>query len=654
MAHSAFFSPLIKAGLVIQPDGGYALPNVSAFKDEVGRSGADVLASLCTHLDALLGDPAFLRGFLQPCHITGPHTPFLRESLCRLLLNTPPVQPMVAKVLLQNLPDYEVSDPSLATRIIHQFRWLDFIASPTEFLDTLLEVLGVLQEDLRRELLSLLPGVAGHGQQPRVVAAILTLAREDSNLLIPCLDALGSLDLDPAMLKETLDLVLSKLHAIKADGLPVTIRFLLQVADADTAVRIITDLRNTLPLTQPRDTREKGRANAAAQTSALILDALRSGLRFRKDLVAIVVRELGDPSPCRPTDLLLALLIHSLGPPAAARVEGLLQTKVATGLLPFDLARQTLAAHAAALTPHFGSLQAIAGACLRAPGRPSVGAFGQQLLVALFDLFPSPFHRHEVLGAVLSLVGPGSLDEVTVGLDLLLALIERHFDLMQSLASILTGLLDDMIHMPLPHIRKVYTTFAALTFAQPALGPNAPASQGLRDELHMMVTKQLSHPDPWYKVLGYVGLSAILAAADRDLPHIFRGSTLGAVATPSPASSQEHTIAPPVEAQLTSMLDHAFRTADHAGPALPHLFDELTRAVEAGPLARPSRRASRSGWRRSSKATSLLIPPTPAISRRTKAGRSSPSRRSAPSPSTSGSSPTPSPPAARPSSPSSG
>lgn len=27
------------------PDGGYALPNVSRFKDEVGRSGADVLAT---------------------------------------------------------------------------------------------------------------------------------------------------------------------------------------------------------------------------------------------------------------------------------------------------------------------------------------------------------------------------------------------------------------------------------------------------------------------------------------------------------------------------------------------------------------------------------------------------------------------------------
>jgi len=28
--------------------------------------------SLCAHLDALLGDPAFLRGFLQPCHMPRP------------------------------------------------------------------------------------------------------------------------------------------------------------------------------------------------------------------------------------------------------------------------------------------------------------------------------------------------------------------------------------------------------------------------------------------------------------------------------------------------------------------------------------------------------------------------------------------------------
>lgn len=67
------------------------------------------------------------------------------------------------------------------------------------------------------------------------------------------------------------------------------------------------------------------------------------------------------------------------------------------------------------------------------------------------------------------------------------------------------------------------------------------SGHGLRDELHMLVTKQVSHPEPRYKVLGFVGLAALVAYANCDPSVELRRLSLGqmAAAQGSPDQGQD-------------------------------------------------------------------------------------------------------------------
>lgn len=116
-------------------------------------------------------------------------------------------------MLLEKLPEH-FNDTStqeslslkddIARLIINQFRWLDFLVDPTGFAEKLMEMLSVAPSRMKREIVGLLPEIVGDQSHCTVLPALEGLLNEDSELVVPVLDALSDLNLDE-QLQEQVD-----------------------------------------------------------------------------------------------------------------------------------------------------------------------------------------------------------------------------------------------------------------------------------------------------------------------------------------------------------------------------------------------------------------------------------------------------------------
>lgn len=132
------------------------------------------------------------------------------ESLARLLLLVAPLQPRLQHLLLERLPEYfdavvaaeqtslsSSLDDDVARLIVNQFRWLDFVVDPVGLSEKLMEVLSICPLALKREIIGSLPEIIGdYDCSGAIVEALERMLQEDSELVVPVLDAFSNLNLD--------------------------------------------------------------------------------------------------------------------------------------------------------------------------------------------------------------------------------------------------------------------------------------------------------------------------------------------------------------------------------------------------------------------------------------------------------------------------
>ena len=86
----------------------------------------------------------------------------------------------------------------------------------------------VIDAPLQKELILVLPDLVTDDQHAAAVDMLSELLRKDNQFTAPVLDSLGSLQLNPAMLKQVNDTVTESVASANPQDLPMVIRFLLQ------------------------------------------------------------------------------------------------------------------------------------------------------------------------------------------------------------------------------------------------------------------------------------------------------------------------------------------------------------------------------------------------------------------------------------------
>ncbi|KAG8391040.1 hypothetical protein BUALT_Bualt01G0146600 [Buddleja alternifolia] len=470
---------------------------------------------------------------LLPCHRDGFGT-VRSESLVRLLLLVNSIQQDLLDILLEKLPEYFDTDPpvvgygfSSSSRldedvvrlILNQFQWLDFLVNSEAFAEKLLQVLSICPHHLKKEMIGSLPEIIGDQNNKTVVSSLQQMLQEDSSIIVPVLDCFSNFNLDDLLQEQAITIALSCIRTIEIEHMPYLLRFLLLSAKPSNARRIISRIREQLICVGGSRTRTSQQSKLKGKsvvdnTEALILDALRSSLRFKNMLCLELLNELKSFDEARDhkvIDIWLLTLIYMNSDSLQKKVEKLFKKKILEGCIQDHMFDQCI--HGINDLPKdflstFLSLSAYLLACKEQRAQE----FGIHMYVCLFEEYCDAYLRQEVLGALLTHVGSGIFYEVSAALDAMVMLASVKSQELISLSAHITGILDYLEGFSVESLHKVYDVFIRLAVS--AKSGSQPYGCSIANELLMILRKQamqINNSDLMYKKMGLIGTLKIVS-----------------------------------------------------------------------------------------------------------------------------------------------
>ncbi|KAF4381676.1 hypothetical protein F8388_021304 [Cannabis sativa] len=485
-------SILAEAGCtLINPSGPPCLPtdhnklrrhlhHAFSFSDNASALRSDFLAGLSSYIQS----PKNLHRILKPSRSDGLGP--TGESLVRHLLLVPSIQLDLQNMLLEKLPEYfhvysehsESSSLSLendvARLIVNHFRWLDFIVDPNAFTEKLMQVLSICPLHLKKEIIGSLPEIIGDQSNKTVVESLELILQEDSSIVVAVLDSFSNLNLDEELQEQVITIALSCIRTIDVEHMPFLLRFLLLSATAANVGRIISQIREQLKFVglsnacAMQQKKLKGKSHKDS-SEALILDALRSSLRFKNMLCQEILKELNSlhkPRDHKVIDIWLLMLIYMNGELLQKRVEKIFKKKIVEDCIHqamFDQCIGGLKDLVKEYLPSFISLTEYLLACKEKKARE----FGISVYTSMFKEFVDSYSRQEV------------------------------------------SILDYLEGFNVENLHKVYEVFSQLALFARSSADSYRSS--FANELLMIVRKQVGHTDLKYKKMGLIGTLKIVS-----------------------------------------------------------------------------------------------------------------------------------------------
>ncbi|OVA07427.1 hypothetical protein BVC80_8713g9 [Macleaya cordata] len=488
------------------------------FTSSSSSSNPFLLSDFLTGFNSYIRNPKNLRRIL----ISAP-----RESLLRLLLLVPSLQLHLQLMLLEKFPEYyfdvDMSNPNqsleddFARLILNHFRWLDFLVDPKAFSDKLLEVLSICPIHLKKEIIGSLPEIIGDQNNDSVVSSLQHMLEEDSELIVPVLDSLSNLNLDDQLQEQAITIALSCIRTVDGEHMPYLIRFLMLSATSVNARRIISQIRDQLKFIGGSDSHTargkklKGKSRVD-NSEALVLEALRSSLRFKNILCQEILKELKcivKAQDHKVVDVWLLMLIYTNGGLLQKSVEKIIKKKIIEGCFRESLFDQCIHGHGELVQEYFSSFLSVCEyllACKEHKARE----FGIHLYMSMFDEFTDTYSRQEVLSALVAHIGSGINYEVSSALETMVLLASKYSQELISLSSYINGsILDYLEGFNIDNLHKVYEVFSHLALSARCNTDSVASS--IANELFMIIRKQVSNPDLKYKKMGLIGTLKIVS-----------------------------------------------------------------------------------------------------------------------------------------------
>eukprot|EP01083_Nonionella_stella_P226119 803353_1 len=535
-----------------------------------------------SELEAMLNnDESLFRRLMLPTvprggrrhHSSSMHMSLTQDSIIRLLLNAEPFQSTIMKLILEKLPSAgenpDFADPNIRALspalLLSQLRFLDEIFDSRTLCLKLREVLAVCVPGVQKELIGSLPEIVDQNSHIELLETLQELLN-DSDFSVPVIDALSNLQIPEAALSDLRETVLSTtLDTANIDDLPVVIRFLLQTTTKDNVVEVIRSFRKKLNL------ETLGSGKEGIEGSVLVIDTLRTCIRFQEHLAPTFLKEIGrvgKEEDHHMLDVWLLLVIHAL-PQYSQKVRALFKRKFAQGAFPRELLELSICDQQEAIESLFQSILLLAGFFVEATDR-CTRTFGALFYELLFKAFTNNFHRQDIIAGLVAHIGSGNNSEVSTGLSTLLSLSRWNSSSVKPFITFVKGLLDYLDEMSDSHVRTVFTVYSILSIAEHDSDEIAVGS-----EFHIFLTKAVS--SPMYHRVGLIGvvclvreLSSGAGGAEMDKKFISTGIQL----LDSLARSCEHN-----ESHMALLCDELVRTLSSGKPLHPEYQEWVERVL---------------------------------------------------------------------------
>uniref|UniRef100_A0A3P9BV97 FA complementation group D2 n=1 Tax=Maylandia zebra TaxID=106582 RepID=A0A3P9BV97_9CICH len=490
-----------------------------------------IIQEFITALESYMENTDRFRNCLLPCipqssNRDSSSVSSFQESLLRMLLGIEMLQTSIINTLLEKLPEYMLDSTSnggvsIPRIIINQLKWLDRVVDTKDLASKLMELVSVAPAEVQCDIITSLPEILEDSQHNDIARELNSLLQEKTQLTVPILDALSSLNLASSLLTEVRGAVMATLAAVQLEDLPVVVKFILHSVSASDAYEVVCNLRKKLeleqcvlpPVLQVSQSRmnSKAPAGSSQDSISLILDCIKSAVRFQKTISEAWIKAIESVNEVEGMltdglvmDLLVLLILHSTNANQSRRgAERVLKVKVRNGLIQEALLQRTFRDYAQVMRGYFPSTLALAQSLVRSPD-PCVVPFGGNMYLHAFTAFDSYCHQ-EVVGSLVTHVCSGVGGEVDVALELLCGLVNEKPSEMAMYAVFVKGILDYMDNLTPQQIRRLFHLLSKLAFGQ---------KQGshIQDDMHIVIRKQLSSTVPKYKRIGIIGAVMIVGS----------------------------------------------------------------------------------------------------------------------------------------------
>nr|XP_015202792.1 PREDICTED: Fanconi anemia group D2 protein [Lepisosteus oculatus] len=557
----------------------------------------NVIKEFITGLESHIEDQEKFKNCLLPCvprssdGESSTAVTSYQESLIKMLLGIEMLQPSVINTLFEKLPEFMydgVGDDGLNIPriIINQFKWLDRVMDSKDLANKLMQLVAVAPVEIQRDIISSLPEILEDAQHNDIARELNSLLQKNTQLTLPILDALSSLNLSPTLLAEVRQAVMTTLSAVELEDLPVVVKFILHNLSGAEAYEVICDLRKKLelescvlpPVLQASQNRLKSKGPAgsshhpAASCSqdcvSLVLDVIKSAVRFQKPISEAwlkAIENIDATEDHKVIDIMALLILHSATANQGRReVERLLRVKVRAGQVRESLLQTAFRGHALVMCGYFPSILALAQTLLRSPDS-SVLTFGSHMYKHAFMAFDS-YCQQEVVGSLVAHVCSGYAHEVDVSLELLGELVTQRPSDMSLYAVFIKGILDYMDNLTPQQIRRLFFILSQLAFG------SHPQGSHIQDDIHIVIRKQLSSTVSKYKRIGIIGAVMVV------------GGMASHRTNSASSNGQEPSLSKEICRQVTALLELVRSCSEGSPEAAALYYDELANLVQTGHL----------------------------------------------------------------------
>lgn len=580
------------------------------------------------------------------------------SSLVKILLRVDVLQSTLLTALVQKLPELAASEEENDTNISSKYddvprlifsniRWLDHIVDTSALTMTFVECLTVLAssssscERTRQILLdaiSTLPDILndysalvisnydndgeanGEEEQSSILATLQHLRVEDPSLLIPCLDAVGSLPLTDSQFEDVTRDALEALANVERWALPALTTFLMNKGSSSLADEVIEEIRK-LPLGKESyddDYAMDTSPNCGGRndSEAVMIESLSRGFAHRSDLTSALLKAIKATTQGNhlPADIWLLACVATANH-HKAKVKSIIRSKANNGGFTSQLLRQSLSGNGTALTSLFStSLCEIADGLLRSSDNAAC-ELGVTLYEILFQEFKDSMQRSDVISSLVTHIcsGVGVKEaEVDAAMRVFSCIIDKGDDGRRALRSfnpLLLGMLEFLHQMTTSQVRRLFLLlFAAGGEKNDEMTSGLGDSSGVGgacDDIQIVIEKNLSHANISNKRIGIIGTVAYAVTRSAELLDQQNSMDVeGTDATCMPGGAAA--ASSPIVKEITDKIEKAYSkcqpvvsksaldinvtesnmiaTSSTSGSAAAFMLDELCHAVQGGRL----------------------------------------------------------------------
>uniref|UniRef100_A0A670HZN1 FA complementation group D2 n=1 Tax=Podarcis muralis TaxID=64176 RepID=A0A670HZN1_PODMU len=352
---------------------------------------------------------------------------------------------------------------NLPRLIVNQLKWLDRIADSKDLVQKLMQMICVSPPPIQHDIITSLPEILEDSQHSEIARELSSLLKEKTELSVPILDALSSLNLDVGLLSEVRQSVMITVGAVKVEDLPVVVKFILRSVKATDATEVkclLLKLKSILF----RNTEMTFQLCVNQDCVKLLFEVIKSAVKFQKTISEGWIKVRVYFLCGYVLDLIMLLVIYATNGKNKKQIERVLKNKIQSGCVREQLLRNAFHYYLMVMRDLFPAVLSLAEIFVHSAD-PCIVSFGCCMYKQAFTVFDS-YCQQEIVGALVTHACGGNNIAVDVSLDMLIDLVSLHTSSIVPYAVFLKSILDYMDNLSPQQIRKLFQILSMLAFSQ--------------------------------------------------------------------------------------------------------------------------------------------------------------------------------------------